>query len=263
MHLERPLVFFDLETTGVDVEHDHIIEIAMVKVFPDRTKADFGTLVNPGRSIPPEVTEITGISDEDVKSSPTFEEIADEVANLIEDADLAGYNAVNFDLPVVRKEFERVGRRMPGPPHQTVIDAFEIMRKYEPRTLGWALKYYLDRTLPDAHRAMADVVATEDIMREQILRYELRGTPEEIVSNLRHPFLDSRSRLKVEGEHVIICFGRYKGHTLRHVTETDGSYLTWMMENLDREVVDILRMYVRFDQPESEDVESVSRIHKA
>ncbi|MDX1430190.1 MAG: 3'-5' exonuclease [Rhodothermales bacterium] len=252
MHLDRPLVFFDLETTGVDVENDHVIEVALVKVWPDRTKKSFESLVNPGRFIPPEVTELTGIGDEDVKSAPTFVEIANDLEELLGDADLAGYNAVKFDLPVLQKEFERLDREMPGPSDQVVLDAFEIMRKFEQRTLGWSLNYYLSRDLPDAHRAMVDVTATEDIMREQILRYELRGTPKEIVSKLRYPFLDSGRRLKVDGEHVIICFGRYRGLTLKELTESDPSYISWMMENMDREVVDILKLYVHFDQPETE-----------
>lgn len=257
MHLERPLVFFDLETTGIDVEHDHVIEIALVKVMTDRTKKEFESLVNPGRFIPPEVTELTGITDEDVKSAPMFEEIADDLEELLADADLAGYNAVKFDLPVLQKEFERLGRSMPGPQDQVVLDAWEIMRKFEQRTLGWSLKYYLDRDFPDAHRAMVDVAATEDIMREQILRYQLRGTPKEIVAKLRHPFLDSGRRLKVDGDHVIVCFGRYKGHTLKDLTENDPSYITWMLENMDREVVDILRLYIHFDEPEVDAVPPV------
>ncbi len=249
MHLVRPLVFFDLETTGVDVDEDRVIEIACVKILPDRTKQPYQTLVNPGRFLPPEVTELTGITDEDLVAAPRFEEVADDLTLLLADSDLAGYNAVKFDLPVLRNEFGRIGRPFPAPPDAVVLDAFEILRHHEQRNLAWALDYYLGREVPDAHRAMADVMATEDIMREQILRYELRGTPTEIVARLRYPFLDSGRRLKVDGEHVIICFGKYSGHTLKDLTETDPGYVSWMMDNLDAEVVEIMKHYVHFDQP--------------
>ncbi len=254
MRLERPLLFFDLETTGVDVENDRIIEFASIKVFPDRSKNKFETLINPERVVPPEVTELTGIRDEDVLTAPVFADVADDIAELVRDADLAGFNAIKFDLPLLQREFERLDRPFPGPPGQAVVDAFEIVRHFEPRTLSWTLKYYLDRELPDAHRAMVDVVATEDIMREQILRYKLQGTPGEIAARLRHPYLDSGRRLRAEGEHVIICFGRYKGSTLKDITERDPSYLLWMNENMDREVVEILKQYVHFEKPGHETV---------
>ncbi len=250
MHLARPLVFFDLETTGVDIEEDHVIEIACLKVFPDRHKEPYQTLVNPGRFVPPEVTEITGITDEDLVGAPTFADIAEDLSLLLAGSDLAGYNAVKFDLPVLRKEFERIGRPFPCPADVVVLDAFEILRHYEQRNLSWALKYYLGHEAEDAHRAMADVTATEDIMREQILRYELRGTPADIVAKLRYPFLDSGRRLKVDGEHVIICFGKYRGHTLRDLTESDPGYVSWMTENMDPEIVEILKRYVHFEAPD-------------
>ena len=253
MHLARPLVFFDLETTGVDIEEDHVIEIACLKVHPDRSKQTFQTLVNPGRFVPPEVTELTGISDEDLVGAPAFRDIAEDLSLLLAGSDLAGYNAVKFDLPVLRKEFERIGQPFPAPSDVVVLDAFEILRHFEKRNLSWALKYYLDKEAPDAHRAMADVTATEDIMREQILRYELRGTPADIVAKLRYPFLDSGRRLKVDGEHVLICFGKYKGHTLRDLTESDPGYVTWMAENMDPEIVEILKRYVHFEASEARD----------
>jgi DNA polymerase-3 subunit epsilon len=246
MHLVRPLLFFDLETTGVDIEEDHVIEIACLKVFPDRTKQSYQTLVNPGRFVPSEVTELTGIADEDLVGAPSFVEIADDLEILLTGSDLAGYNAVKFDLPVLRTEFKRIGRPFPAPADVVVLDSFEILRHYEQRNLSWALKYYLGKEAPDAHRAMADVTATEDIMREQILRYELRGTPADIVAKLRYPFLDSGRRLKVDGEHVIVCFGKYRGHTLRDLTESDPGYVTWMTENMDPEIVEILKRYVHF-----------------
>lgn len=249
MHLTRALAFFDLETTGIDVEEDRIIEIACLKVFPDRSKQSYQTLVNPGRFLPPEVSELTGITDEDLVSAPRFEEIVDDLAPILADSDLAGYNAVKFDLPVLRNEFRRIERPFPAPADVVVLDAFEVLRHHEQRNLAWALKYYLDKDMPDAHRAMADVTATEDIMREQILRYELRGTPAEIVAKLRHPFLDSGRRLKLDGEHVIVCFGKYRGHTLKDLTETDPGYVVWMTENLDTEVVEIMKKYVHFETP--------------
>ncbi|NNE46856.1 MAG: 3'-5' exonuclease [Rhodothermales bacterium] len=250
MHLERPLVFFDLETTGIDVEQDHVIEIACLKVFPDRQKQKFETLVNPGRFLTPEISELTGITDEHLVKAPRFAEIADELSNILANSDLAGYNAVKFDLPVLRNEFGRIDKPFPCPPDVVVLDAFEILRHHEQRNLAWTFKYYLGTEMPDAHRAMGDVAATEDIMREQILRYELRGTPAEIVSKLRYPFLDSGRRLKVDGEHVIVCFGKHRGKTLRELTESDPGYVVWMTENLDTEVVEILRRYVHFESPE-------------
>ena len=245
MHLDRPIVFIDVETTGVDVEKDHIIEIACVKVMPDRSKSTYQTFVNPGKFVPAEVTELTGITDEQLTAAPRFGDIADDMTELLRDSDLAGYNAVSFDVPILRNEFGRIGRTFPGAPDQVVLDAFEILRHFERRDLAWAYRFYTDADFPEAHRALADVEATETILREQILRYNLRGTAREIAAMLRHPFLDSRRRLKKDGEHVIICFGKYRGRTLKSLTESDPGYVQWMIENLDSEVVEVLRRFVR------------------
>ncbi len=236
MELARPLVFFDIEATGLDIQADRIIEIACVRLLPDGQRRTFESLVNPSRPIPEIVTELTGISDEDVEDQPGFSEIAMSLTMLLEDADLAGYNALGFDVPMLFEEFARVGRPLPGPEDQVVIDALDILRKNEVRTLEWTHNYYFGSGLPDAHRALADVIATANILEEQAKRYALEGSVKDIVTEMRHPYLDSRRRLKEEDGNVVICFGKHSGKTIDELLKEDASYIDWMRENLGPEM---------------------------
>ncbi|MEZ4700375.1 MAG: 3'-5' exonuclease [Rhodothermales bacterium] len=243
MRLERPLLFFDLETTGLDVEKDRIVEIACIKVHPDKRQERFETFLNPERPIPPEVTELTGITDEMVAAAPLFREIADTLGGMLRDADLAGYNAINFDVPMLQAEFKRAGVVMPAPADRAVLDPLTILKKYEVRTLGWAHAFYLGQEMPRAHRSMDDTEAAMTILREQIKRYQLTGSPRELQDELRKPYLDDGQRFKLEGETVMITFGKYRNKALSFVRKTDPDYLKWMRDTMGPEVAAILDQY--------------------
>lgn len=246
MRLERPLVFFDLETTGLDFEQDRIIEIACIKVFPDRRPQErFETLINPLRPIPHQITEITNITDEMVREAPAFPDTIPAISALIRDADFCGYNAGSFDIPFLEAAYKRSGVVMPGPAERAVIDPLEILKKSEPRSLQWAHQFYLGKPLEGAHRAMQDIQATMDVLRAQISKYELQGSVKEIQDEIRKPYLDARRRLKMENGKVIITFGKYKGKPLDLVKKTDPDYLRWMRENFGQEMARLLDEHAR------------------
>ena len=236
MNLDRPLVFFDIEATGLDIQNDRIIEIACVRLLPDGQRRTFESLINPEKEIPEIVTDLTGITNADVETQPTFSEVAIALIDLMDDADLAGYNALGFDVPILNEEFSRMGHRLPGPADQVVIDSLDILRKHEVRTLDWTHNYYFNKGIDNAHRALSDVVATANILQEQASRYDLSGSVRDIVHEMRYPYLDSRRRLKEEDGKVIICFGKHSGKTLQELFEEDASYIEWMNENMGAEI---------------------------
>ena len=240
MRLERPLVFFDLETTGLDVEKDRVIEFAGIKVYPDKRQERLETFINPGQPIPEEITRLTGITDEMVAGAPVFSEITTDLVKLLRDADVAGYNLCNFDMPMLESEFRRCGQSLPGPEDRAVIDPLEILKKHEVRTLSWAYNFYLGEQRNDAHRSMQDTEATVEILRTQIKRYGLMGTPVELQTEIRHPYLDAGKRLLKEGDTIKINFGKYRGKALTYIRKTDPDYISWMRENLGGEVARLL-----------------------
>ncbi len=245
MHLTRPLVFLDLETTGLDIDRDRIIEIAFLRIEGPRLALEgarsFHSFVDPEQPLPPSITELTHITELHVSGAPTFRELAPELEPWLADADLAGYNLIGFDVPVLRKEFERVGRSLPGPPDRVLVDALEIWRMMEPRNLRNAYRYFVGRELDEHHRALDDVWATAEVLQAQVQRYGLHASPSETIRRLRHPYLDSKKRFKKEGDEIILCFGKYRGYTLRQVEESDPDYLMWLMDRLDEDVRRLLK----------------------
>lgn len=240
MHLERPLLFFDLETTGLDTERDRVIEFAGIKVNPDKTQERFESFINPERPIPGEVTQLTGINDEMVESAPTFMELLPALQKLMRDADLAGYNIINFDIPMLESEFRRCNMPMPGPENRAVIDPLEILKKNEVRTLAWAYKFYLDEVPGEGHRSMEDTEMTLQVLRAQILKYGLKGSAADIQKEIRYPYLDAGRRLKQDGDRILINFGKYRGKALAYIRQVDPEYISWMRENLGMEVAKLL-----------------------
>lgn len=240
MRLERPLLFFDLETTGLDKEKDRIIEFAGIKVFPDKRQERFETFINPERPIPEEVQELTGITNEMVAEAPTFQEVLSTLIALIKDADLSGHNVLNFDIPMLSAEFRRVGYSLPGPENRAVIDTLEVIKKYEVRTLGWAYSFYMGEELTDAHRSMQDTEASLKVLRAQIVKYNLQGSAEELQAEIRYPFLDSGKRFKIERDQIMVNFGKYRGKALAYVRKIDPDYVDWMQDNLGPEVEQLL-----------------------
>ena len=248
LQLTRPLVVFDLETTGIDVDKDRIVQIAMIRIEPAGGRTTFETLVNPEQPIPPAASKVHGIHDADVRDKPTFRQIRREVEDFLTDADLAGFNSVNFDLPLLQAEFGRAGSEMdfPGVRH---LDAMKIFHRMERRDLTAAYKLYCGQDLTGAHNALADTEATLAILDAQIARYD--EVPDEV--DALHRFCNpdegryvDRKRKFLWGDQgeAEFTFGKYQGQSLNKVvTDQRGrSYLEWMLtSDFSEEIKSILR----------------------
>ncbi len=231
LNLKNPLVFFDLETTGINIVKDRIIEISYVKVFPNGKEEARTFRVNPGMPIPPESTAIHGIKDEDVKDCPTFKEIAKSFASQIEGCDLAGYNSNRFDIPMLVEEFLRADVDI-DLNRRKFIDVQTIFHKMEQRTLSAAYKFYCGKNLENAHTAAADTMATYEVLQAQLDRYpELKNDVaflSQYSSYSNNVDFAGRMVYNDKGEEVI-NFGKYKGRLVEEVLRTDPSYYAWIM----------------------------------
>ncbi len=229
--IKNPLVVFDLETTGIDVAKDRIVEIAVLKVFPNGNRESKVRRVNPEIPIPPEATAVHGITDADVKDAPTFKAIAKSLANFIEGCDFAGFNSNRFDLPLLAEEFLRAGVNIDLKKHK-FIDVQTIFHKMEKRTLTAAYKFYLDKDMVNAHSAEADTLATFEILCAQLERYpELKNDIDflaEFSSFNRN--VDFAGRIILDDKGVeIFNFGKHKGKPVVDVLRAEPSYYSWMM----------------------------------
>lgn len=245
LHLKRPIAFFDLETTGVNISADRIVEIAILKIFPDQSQAVMAKRVNPGIPIPLESSLIHGIYDADVAAAPKFGEIAQEIADFIGDADLAGYNSNKFDIPLLMEEFLRDGTdfSLDG---RHFVDVQNIFHQMEQRTLKAAYKFYCDKSLDNAHNAEADVRATYEVLLSQLARYEdvewedkAGNVSKPVVNNVEalHNFTNLSRPVDFAGRMVfdehgqeLFNFGKHKGRTVESVFEQEPSYFQWMMQ---------------------------------
>jgi DNA polymerase III subunit epsilon len=233
LNLKNPIVFFDLETTGIDIVNDRIVEISYLKVYPNGKQESNTYLVNPTIPIPKKSTEIHGIKDEDVKDAPTFGELAKTLSKILEGADLAGYNSNKFDIPLLVEELLRadvdldLGKRK-------FIDVQVIFHKKEQRTLSAAYKFYCEKGLEDAHSASADTLATYEILKAQLDRYpDLKNDIEELSKFSSHTRnVDFAGRIiREEDGTEKFNFGKYKGKTVEEVFAKDPAYYGWMMNN--------------------------------
>jgi DNA polymerase III subunit epsilon len=255
LKLDRPLVCFDLETTGVSVERDRIVEIGMVRVEPDGSRRTYRSLVNPDMPIPPQATAVHGISDEDVAGAPRLENIGDEIFAMLEGADLAGFNSISFDMPFLENELKRVGLTadLRSGRH---LDAMRIFHKMEPRTLSAAYRKFIGGDLTDAHSALADVEATLDVLDAMVGHYEdLTDNPDEL-HKLCHQndgcWVD-RSRKFIWNDKGQACFafGKYRDRTIKDVVAENSGYLEWMLgKDFSDEIMQILRNALEGKFPE-------------
>ena len=231
LNLKNPLLFFDLETTGINIVKDRIIEISYVKVSPNGKEESRPFRVNPGMPIPPESTAIHGITDEDVKDCPTFKEIAKTLAKQIEGCDLAGYNSNRFDIPMLAEEFLRAGVDI-DLNRRKFIDVQTIFHKMEQRTLSAAYKFYCDKDLENAHTAEADTRATYEVLQAQLDRYPALkndvGFLSQFSSYSNNVDFAGRMVYNDKGEEVI-NFGKYKGRLAAEVLKADPGYYSWIM----------------------------------
>jgi len=233
LKLNRPLAIFDLESTGVNLAKDRIVEIYILKVHPDGKTEEFDTLVNPRIPIPQQVIDIHGITNEDVAEAPSFLKIAFELETFLKDCDLAGYNSNRFDVPLLLEEFYRVGITF-DMKERKFVDVFKIFQKMEGRDLASAVKFYCNKEMENAHDAKSDVIATYDVLKAQLDRYK-----DNIMNDVgflhdftyESQFLDSGRRLMMENDVVKINFGKHKGTPVFEIFEKEPHYYDWIMRS--------------------------------
>ena len=229
INLNRPLVFFDLETTGTDIANDRIVEISLLKLFPSGNEDLKTFLINPGIPIPAEATAIHGITDEDVKDKPSFSALSEILLGILSNSDLCGYNLLKFDFPLLRMEFARnkIEFNTVG---VNLIDPMRIFMKNEPRDLTAALQFYCGENLEDAHSAEADTIATKKVLLSQIQKYaDVPGTVPELSSYSiegQKRFADITGKLMYNDKNeIVFSFGKHKGE--RVIDNAD--YCGWVL----------------------------------
>ena len=230
LKLEKPIVFFDLETTGVNIGSDRIVEISILKIYPNGDKESKTWLVNPEIEIPAKVSAIHGITNERVVTEPTFKELAHTINKMISGCDLAGFNSNRFDIPLLAEELLRAGIDF-NMINRKAIDVQVIFHKKEQRTLSAGYKFYCDKDLEDAHSAEADTNATYEILKAQLDQYDDLENSVDALSD----FSTHTKRADFAGfillddkEQEIFSFGKYKGRTVREVLKENPGYNTWI-----------------------------------
>jgi DNA polymerase-3 subunit epsilon len=231
LKLEKPIIFFDLETTGVKVATDRIVEIAILKVFPNGNKESKTWLVNPTVPIPAETTAIHGISDEKVANEPSFKELASDISELIHNCDLAGYNSNKFDIPLLAEEFLRAGIDF-DMTNRKAVDVQNIFHKLEQRTLVAAYQFYCNKDLTNAHSAQADTNATYEVLIAQLDKYHELENNVDFLANFSQrggKFADMAGfiRFNANGEEVL-SFGKYRDVTLLKIWNDNPGYFSWI-----------------------------------
>ncbi len=232
LNLRNPIVFFDLETTGTNILKDRIVEISILKVFPNDSEMSRTYRVNPEMHIPKESSEVHGIYDEDVANEPTFKMIAHEIADIFNGADIAGFNSNKFDVPVLAEEFLRAGVNINLAKHK-FVDVQTIFHKMEQRTLTAAYKFYCGKDLNDAHSALADTRATYEVLKAQLDHYpDLKNDIDflsEFSCHNKNADLAGRIIYNAGGQEVF-NFGKYKGMVVEDIFRKEPGYYNWMMQ---------------------------------
>lgn len=233
LSLQRPLVVFDLETTGTDPTSDRVVEISVLRIEPDGSRRARTRRINPERPIPPQATAIHGIGDEDVRESPTFRQVARSLLEWLEGADLAGFNVLRFDLPLLDREFRECGLDL-GLGRRKVVDAMVIFHRKEPRDLTAAVRFFLGREHEEAHGAEADVAATLEVLEAQLERYpDLPANVEELDAWTRPARANGAAapaKFRWQDGEWVFAFGKHNGVTLRQVATENAGYLEWILQ---------------------------------
>ena len=231
LNLKNPIVFFDLETTGINVSSDRIVEITYLKVEPNGNKTSKTLRINPQMHIPEQASAVHGIYDQDVADCPAFRQVAASIAKDIEGCDLAGYNSINFDIPLLVEEFLRADVDV-DLKKRKFVDVMVIFYKQEPRNLSAAYKFYCGKDLSNAHSSEADTMATLEILEAQLCRYgDLENTVDFLSEYSSHnKNVDYAGRIIYDDKkREIFNFGKYKGMLVVDVFQRDPSYYQWMM----------------------------------
>jgi len=231
LQLTRPLAFIDLETTGVNISLDRIVEIAIVKINPDGTQQVKRKLINPMMPIPKGASDVHGITDEMVKDAPTFKQVANEVKQFIDHCDIGGYNSNRFDIPMLIEEFLRVGIDF-STDGRKLVDVQKVFHMMEQRTLSAAYKFYCQKTLEGAHSAEVDATATWEVLEAQVERYpQIGNTVESIVKFTgEDDIVDFARRFIRENGVEVFNFGKHKGKPVTQVLKEEPQYYDWMMK---------------------------------
>ena len=245
LHLERPLLFFDIESTGLNIPNDSIIELSFVKILPGGEQRIKTWKIKPWdylkqcqRPIDPQASKVNGVTDDMLVDCPTFYEVADEVASWLENSDLAGFNSAKFDLPMLAEEFERAklaGKDLKVDLHAPkMVDVQNIYHAMEPRNLRAAYRFYCGgEDFDNAHTAEADTIATYEVLKGQLDRYPdvLKNDVASLASYVTKKAVDFAGMIVVgEGGEPTVNFGKHKGKTVREVFNTDRSYFRWIQE---------------------------------
>jgi DNA polymerase-3 subunit epsilon len=231
LQLTKPIAFIDLETTGVNVSIDRIVEIAIVRIAIDGTKTVKRKLVNPQMPIPPGSSEVHGITDEMVKDAPSFKQIANEIKQFMDNCDLGGYNSNRFDIPMLIEEFLRAGIEF-STDERKLVDVQKVFHMMEQRTLSAAYKFYCNKILEGAHGAEVDATATWEVLEAQIERYpQIGNSVEQIVKFTgEDDIVDFARRFVKENGIEIFNFGKHKGKPVTQVLKEEPQYYDWMMK---------------------------------
>ena len=258
MKLTRPLIVLDLETTGLWVQKDRIIEIGMIKCLPGGGRESYCERVNPGIRIPDAIVDLTGITNEAVAEAPPFRQIADEAMAFIADADFAGFNVERFDLPLLEREMFDNGRRLEWR-HRTIYDAQKIYHIHEKRDLKAAYRFFCDKDLVNAHSALDDAAATLEILDEQIGKY---GRGNEYIESLidfeyepMSVFFDDDRKFRWWNGELYPIFGKYsRKHSVREIIQKDAAYVQYLIgTDFDEKVKNMLQEALagKFPEPQS------------
>lgn len=233
LNLKKPIIFFDLETTGVNVTHDRIVEISMIKVLPSGEEIEKTRRVNPGIPIPAEATAVHHITDADVANEPSFRQIAKSLANELVGCDIAGFNSNRFDIPMLDQEFQRAGVKFDFTKAR-FVDVQTIFHKKEQRTLVAAYRFYCGKELDGAHSANADTRATLEVLKSQLDRYDDLPNDIEELSKFSqiNRNVDFMGRLIYnDDDKEVINFGKYKGKIAEDIIRKEPSYYDWIMKS--------------------------------
>lgn len=267
LQLTRPLIFFDLETTGLNIGKDKIVELCLLKVFPDGNEDERTMRLNPGCHIPEDTSAIHGIYDSDVADKPTFAQVADELLAFFENSDIAGFNSNKFDIPLLAEEFLRIGKRF-DMRNRAVIDVQQIFHKMEPRNLIAAYKFYCGKDLKNAHSANADTRATYEVLEAQVARYagvkyeERNGKVScPVTPNVKdldnftrvHRNVDFAAHIVLnDKDEEVFNFGKHKGQSVKEVFRTEPAFYAWMMKAdfplYTKEVITLIYNEVRLEK---------------
>ncbi len=231
LQLTRPLAIIDLETTGINLGTDRIVEIAIVKILPDGKKQVKRKLINPEIPISPASAEIHGITNEMVRDAPTFRQVANELKQFLDHCDLAGYNSNRFDIPMLAEEFLRIGMEFEGKGRK-LLDVQKIFHMMEQRTLSAAYRFYCNKELEGAHGAEVDASATWEVLVAQVVRYPQLGTNIDTILKCigEEPVVDYARRFIMENGVEVFNFGKHKGRPVADILKSEPQYYDWMMK---------------------------------